>query len=85
MLTLDRVLCEGTSVGLVRYPSTLAPVSNVIAVSAECVENAHRTSSSLNVLCTYEGYWQGETPECECDSGHQEVVNDEGLTICQGL
>ena len=50
-------VCEGKSVDLVRYPTTLAPLTFIpVTVTALCAENAHRASgSSLSVFCTQTG------------------------------
>ena len=60
--------CEVKSEDLVRYPTTLAPVSGSVTVTTQCADNAHRTSSSLNVRCNHDGSWSGHTPQCECDA-----------------
>ena len=80
----DRVLCERMSNCLVRYPATLAPVSNVVVLTAECADNAHRTSSSLSLTCSHNGQWSSDSPQCECDSGYQEVYIN-GRSVCKGL
>ena len=53
-------MCRAKSEGLVRYPTTLAPVSGAVTVTTQCADNAHGLSSSLNVLCTSSGSWSGE-------------------------
>ena len=40
------------TVGLVHYPTILAPVSGSVDVTTQCADNAHRTSSSMSVICT---------------------------------
>ena len=47
---VERNSCEAKSEGLVRYPTTLAPVSGSVNVATECTDNAHTTRTSLNVL-----------------------------------
>ena len=64
-------VCEAQSVGLVRYPTTLAPVNGSVTVTTQCADNAHSTSSTLTVRCTSSGNWIGTTPHCECDSGYR--------------
>ena len=59
--------------GLVRYPTTLAPASGSRTVATQCADNAHLTSSCPNVECTSVGVWSGEIPQCECDEGYQAV------------
>ena len=76
--------CEVKSEDLVCYPTTLAPVSGSVTVTTQCADNAHRTSSSLEVLCTSSGYWSGVTPQCECDTGYHSTTVS-GTQICQGL
>ena len=76
------VLCKATSVGLVRYPTALAPTSGSVTVTKQCADNAHRTSSGLNVSCTSSGSWSGTTPQCQCDTGYR-AVTDGGKKICQ--
>ena len=70
--------------GLVHYPSWLAPVSGSETVATQCADNAHRTSSSLNVSCTANGNWSGQIPVCECDDGYHVTTADHGRNICQG-
>ena len=70
------------SVGLVRYPTTLAPASGSVTVTTQCADNAHvRSGSSLSVRCTSSGSWSG-TPVCECDAGYR-AVSVSGRQICQ--
>ena len=75
-------LCETQTVGLVRYPTTLAPASGTLSVTTQCADNAHRTSS--NVTCDSGGMWGGEIPQCRCDSGYHHRVTAKGTQICQG-
>ena len=63
--------------GLVRYPTTLAPASGTQSVTTQCADNAHRTSSSLSVTCSSSGIWGGQTPQCQCDSGYQTATVNE--------
>ena len=71
------------SVGLVRYPTTLAPASGSVTVTTQCADNAHfRSGSSLSVRCTSSGSWSGTTPVCECDTGYR-AVSVSGRQICQ--
>ncbi|CAI8007483.1 hypothetical protein GBAR_LOCUS5223, partial [Geodia barretti] len=75
--------CPARSVGLVRYPTTLAPASGSAAVTTQCADNAHvRTGSSLSVRCSSSGSWSGTTPQCECDTGYR-AVTVSGRQICQ--
>ena len=69
--------------GLVHYPTTLAPVSGSVTVTARCADNAHKISSSLNVSCTSSGNWSGTTPQCQCDTGYCGHTVGEGQ-VCQG-
>ena len=69
--------------GLVRYPTTLAPASGTQSVTTECADNAHRTSSSLSITCSSSGNWGGQIPQCQCDSGYQTATVN-GRQICQG-
>ena len=71
------------TVGLVRYPTTLAPASGTLSVTTQCADNAHRTSSSLNVTCDSGGMWSGEIPQCQCNSGYQ-TATENGREFCQG-
>ena len=68
--------------GLVHYPTTLAPASGSVTVATHCADNAHRTSSGLNVSCTSSGNWSGATPQCQCDTGYRAVTIG-GKKICQ--
>ena len=77
-------MCPARAEGLARYPATLAPVSGTQSVTTQCVENAHRTSSSLSVTCSSTGSWSGQTPRCQCDTGYQEITDQSGNRICQG-
>ena len=80
----EPTLCEARSVGLVRYPTTLAPVSGSVTVTAKCADNAHIVAgSSLSITCVSFGSWFGAVPECECDSGYQQVTVN-GEQICRG-
>ena len=76
--------CKAKTEGLVRYPLTRRPTNGSVAVTAQCADNAHITSSSLDVLCTSSGNWTGPIPECECDIGYQAVSVYE-RQICQGV
>ena len=84
-MCLDCGVCEAKSEGLVRYPTTLAPVSGSVTVTTQCADNAHITSgSSLSVRCASGGRWPGPVPQCECIEGYTiEIVG--GKEICQGL
>ena len=71
------------NVGLVRYPTTLAPASGSVAVTTQCADNAHiRNGSSLSVRCTSSGNWSDTTPVCECDTGYR-AVSISGRQICR--
>ena len=76
-------VCQAQTVGLVRYPTTLAPASGTQSVTTQCADNARRTSSSLSVTCSSSGIWGGQTPQCQCDSGYQTATVN-GRQICQG-
>ena len=77
-------MCEAKSEGLVRYPNWLAPFIDSVIVTTQCADNAHNTSSSMNVTCTSSGNWSGVVPQCDCDSGHHVTTTDDGTEICQG-
>ena len=68
--------------GLVHYPTTIAPVNGSMSVTARCADNAHKISSILSVNCTSSGNWSGTTPQCQCDTGYH-AVNVSGRQICQ--
>ena len=55
-----------------------------MTVTTQCADNAHViNSTSLNVTCTSNGTWVGQTPQCQCDDGCHEIrVN--GTQTCQG-
>ena len=78
-------VCEGKSVDLVRYPTTLAPLTFIpVTVTALCAENAHRAScSSLSVFCTQSGDWTGSVPQCQCDDGFHLVTLGDRKQMCQ--
>ena len=75
-------LCEAKTVGLVRYPTTLAPVIGTQSVTTQCADNAHRTSSSLRVTCDSGGNWGSQTPRCQCNTGYRTAIVN-GKQICQ--
>ena len=76
--------CSERSVGLVHYPTTLAPASGSVPVTTQCADNANiRPGSSLSVRCTSSGSWSGTTPVCECDTGYRAVSVSSGRHICQ--
>ena len=70
--------------GLVRYPNTLAPASGTQPVTTQCADNAHRTSSTLDVTCDSSGNWGSQSPQCQCDPGYQTITED-GRQLCQGI
>ena len=76
-------MCPARNVGLVRYPTTLAPASGSVTVTTQCADNAHiRTGFSLSVRCSSTSSWTGTTPQCECDTGYR-AVTVSGRQICQ--
>ena len=78
----DPEFCDAQSVGLVRYPKTLAPNSGSTTVTAQCADNARRVSSSLSVTCSSTGSWSG-SPRCQCNAGYQTATID-GRQVCLG-
>ncbi|CAI8024187.1 hypothetical protein GBAR_LOCUS14067, partial [Geodia barretti] len=83
-LAIPPTLCEAMSEGLVRYPNWIAPLVGTETVATQCADNAHRTSTSLNVTCTSDGIWSGPIPVCECDDEHHVSTADDGRDICKG-
>ena len=79
---IDPEFCEAQSVGLVRYPATLAPDSGSTTVTAQCADNASPTTS-LSVTCHSDGRWSG-SPQCQCHTGY-EAATVNGRLICQGI
>ena len=79
----DRDVCGAKTVGLVRYPNTQAPTSGTQSVTTQCADNAHRTSSTLDVTCDSSGNWGSQTPRCQCNSGYRTATVN-GRQICQG-
>ena len=77
------MVCEAKTVGLVRYPTTLAPVSGILSVTTQCADNAHKTSSNLSVTCDSNGNWSGQIPQCQCDSAYQ-TATENGRQLCKG-
>ena len=79
-------MCQGKSVGLARYPTTLVEDRGSVSTTAECADNAHvRDGSSLSITCTSNGEWsQTITPVCDCDDEYEEVKDNSGRSICQG-
>ena len=80
---IEHAVCEGKTVGLVHYPTTITPASGSVTVTTQCADNAHRTSSSLSVSCTSSGSWSGTTPQCQCDTGYR-AATVSGRQICKG-
>ena len=81
---VECAVCVAQTVGLVHYPPTSAPFNGSVTVTVECSENAHIiNSTSLNVTCTSNGSWSGETPQCQCHEGYY-TVNVSGTQRCQG-
>ena len=77
-------LCEARTEGLVRYPTTLAPTTGSVTVTAQCADNAIISRGfSLSCTCTSSGDWAGPTPQCECDTGYH-AVSVNGKQICKG-
>ena len=66
--------CPAKSEGLVHYPTTLSLHSGSLDVTTHCADNAHTTSSSMNVTCNYDGTWSGAIPWCECDTEYYEAT-----------
>ena len=77
-------LCEAKTVGLVRYPTTLAPASGTLSVTTQCADNAHSTRSSLIVTCDSSGNWGSQNPQCQCDSGYKTATVN-GNLVCEGM
>ena len=65
--------CPEQTLGLVHYPTTLAPTGTSKTVYVSCADNAHvRSGYSLRVLCTTDGTWEyTRRPECDCDRGYR--------------
>lgn len=76
--------CHAKSEGLVRYPTTLAPINGHLLVTLDCADNAIRATSSLNVTCNSDGTWSGEIPRCKCDQQYYESDIIDGRKICLG-
>ena len=82
-------VCEAKSVGLDRYPATVAPETGSVTVETHCADNAHSTLC-MAIMCLPNGIWQdydlaGQPipPQCQCDEGYHEASVD-GRMICQG-
>ena len=67
-------MCEAKSEGLVNYPTTLAPVSGSVTVTAQCADN---------VTCNSNGGWSVQVSQCVCDKGYHETTLN-GTHSCQG-
>ncbi|CAI8030796.1 hypothetical protein GBAR_LOCUS17473, partial [Geodia barretti] len=79
----DCAECEAKSEGLVCYPATQAPVSGSVTVTTQCAANAHTlNATSLNVTCSSDDSWSGQSPHCQCDEGYYEVTLN-GTQICE--
>ena len=84
LLFTDCRVCEAKSEGLVHYPTTLAPVSGSVTVTAHCADNAHTTNfTSLNITCNSDGSWSVQISQCVCDEGYHETTPN-GTHICKG-
>ena len=70
---IKRKTCGAKNDGLIRFPTTLAPIRGSVTVFTQCADNAHRTSSSMRVTCSSSGRWSG-SPQCECDEGYRGVT-----------
>ena len=75
--------CPAKSEGLVHYPTTLAPVSRSVTVTAQCADNAHQLSSTLSVFCTASSSWSGPIPQCHCNDGYRSLQNGH-IEYCVG-
>ena len=84
-LIIYRHECRAQAVGLVRYPTTQAPTSGTESVTTQCVPNAQKSSSSLDVMCSSDGYWSSERPTCQCNIGYQMATNGDGNQVCEGV
>ena len=84
-LIIYRHECRAQAVGLVRYPATQAPASGTVSVTTQCVPNAQKSSSSLDVMCSSDGYWGSERPTCQCNVGYQTATNGDGNQVCEGV
>ena len=84
IIAIPRIMCEARTEGLVYYPPTLAPFSGSVEVATQCADNAHSTSSTLNVECTSSGSWSGDIPQCACDSEYTEVNDGNVRGTCEG-
>ena len=54
-MCLDCGVCEAKSEGLVRYPTTLAPVSGSVTVTTQCADNANSNWSEGAEMCQSSG------------------------------
>ena len=81
-LIIYRHECPAQAVGLVRYPTAQAPASGTVSVTTQCVPNAQKNGSSLDVMCSAEGYWGSERPGCVCSPGYQLGTDNNGNEIC---
>ena len=79
----DVILCEAKTEGLVHYPTTLAPVSGSVTVTAQCADNAHSTIGT-NIICMSDGSWSG-TVHCQCDDEYILVEVSHSKQLCQGI
>ena len=82
-LIIYRHECRAQAVGLVRYAVTQAPASGTVSVTTQCVPNAQRSSSSLDVECSSDGHWGSERPVCMCSPGYQLSTDGDGNHICE--
>ena len=88
-LVVYRYECPAERVGLTLYPVTPAPSGGTVLVQPQCVENAHRNSSSshsLSVLtCNTDGDWDSENllDRCSCDTGYVVVTDEDGNRKCR--
>ena len=81
---IPAVLCPAKSVGLVRFPATIAPYIGSRSTTAECADNSHRDSEDLTVTCLPGGGWSYSTVICVCDDGYRKEIGPDGRDICEG-
>ena len=70
--------------GLVLYPETTVDegAGSVSMVTTRCVENAVKSSDSLEVSCSSGGVWGDEQPQCECIDDY---IPDTDAGTCTGM
>lgn len=66
------------NIGLVRRPSTQAPIEGNVSVKSQCAENSNFTDMSMPdlLVCTSNGKWLNDQTQCVCNEGYEQIDNN---------